>query len=203
MARMSDAVTRWSDALAPRARAVRRALGAAERTPRVAVVIGRILGAGMLVCFLTGVYSHLLQEPTLPVALPTRPVELYQWSQGTHVMVGTALIPLLLAKLWVVYPRLFRWPPVRSVADLAERVSIAVLVSASLVQLTMGLLNTFQWYPWPFSFRTVHWALAWVVVGALVVHLGVKLPVIARHWRRTPDTPRGDRAEDETDAATT
>ena len=201
MAGMSDAVTRWSDALAPRARAVQHALGAAERTPRMAVVIGRVLGAGMLVCFVTGIYSHLLQDPMLPVALPTRPVELYQWSQGTHVMVGTALIPLLLAKLWVVYPRLFRWPPVRSLADLAERASIAVLVSASLVQLTMGLLNTFQWYPWPFSFRAVHWALAWVVVGALLVHLGVKLPLIARHWRRSRETPPVAQDDDETDAA--
>jgi hypothetical protein len=197
---MSDAVTRWSDALAPRAQAVRRALGAAERTPRMAVVIGRILGAGMLVCFVTGIYSHLLQDPALPVPLPTRPVELYQWSQGTHVMVGTALIPLLLAKLWVVYPRLFRWPPVRSMADLAERVSIAVLVSTSLVQLTMGLLNTFQWYPWPFSFRAAHWALAWVVAGALVVHVGVKLPLIAAYWRRPDDASQGDAEADETDA---
>ncbi|MCP2637625.1 hypothetical protein K0817_013785 [Microbacterium sp. HD4P20] len=196
---MSDAVTRWSEALAPRAHAVQRALGSAERTPRMAVVIGRLLGAGMLVCLLTGVYSHLLQDPSAPVVLPTRPVELYQWSQGTHVMVGTALMPLLLAKLWVVYPRLFRWPPVRSIVDLAERASIAVLVSASLVQVTMGLLNTFQWYPWPFSFRGVHWALAWVIVGALVVHVGVKLPLIARHWTRAAEAR--DTTEHETDAS--
>jgi DMSO/TMAO reductase YedYZ molybdopterin-dependent catalytic subunit len=42
----------------------------------------------------------------------------------------------------------------------------------------------------------VHWALAWVAAGALLLHIAVKAPVIAAHWsRRSPGTlelPAGD-----------
>lgn len=204
---MSGMVQRLGASLERRAATVRRALDAPERTPRTAVVLGRLAGIGVLVCFVTGLYSQLLQHPIGWLPLPTRPVELYAWTQGLHVAVGTALLPLVLAKLWVVYPRLFAWPPLRSPADVAERGSVAVLVSATLLQLVMGTLNTFQWYPWPFSFVRTHWALSWVVVGAIVVHVAVKLPVIAREWRREagPEqvTRASARAEDTASAEDT
>jgi len=183
-------VERVGAALAPRFAAVRRALGAPERTTRTAVVLGRVLGLGVAVCFLTGLYSHLLQHPIPGLALPTRPVGLYTWTQGLHVAAGTALIPLLLAKLWVVYPRLFAWPPVASLWQLLERASVAVLVATGLLQVVMGMLNTFQWYPWPFSFTKTHWGLAWVFAGAVLVHVGVKLPLILRHWRHGAEDVR-------------
>ncbi|WP_353828445.1 molybdopterin-dependent oxidoreductase [Agromyces sp. SYSU T0242] len=159
------------------------------KSARTTVVIGRLLGVAFLVCFATGLYSHLLQDPLPWLPMPTRPVELYRWTQGVHVIAGTAAVPLLLAKLWSVYPRLFEWPPVRSVAHLLERASIAVLVGVSLVEVTIGLLNLVQWYVFPFSFRSTHFALAWLLIGALAVHLGVKLPVIVRVWRRHSDDP--------------
>ncbi len=59
-----------------------------------------------------------------------------------------------------------------------ERVSIAVLVGAALFELVSGTMNSAQWYPWSFSFRTSHYAMAWVAIGALLVHVAVKLPVI-------------------------
>lgn len=161
--------------------------------PRTATAVGRLLGLALLVCFVTGLLSHWLQEPPGWVAghLPTRPVSGYRVSQGLHVISGIAAIPLLLVKLWTVYPRLFAWPPVRSVTHALERISIAVLVAATLLEVFMGLLNTVQWYVWPFPFRAVHWALAWVVVGSLLVHLAVKAPAIAAHWRRaSPATVR-------------
>jgi DMSO/TMAO reductase YedYZ molybdopterin-dependent catalytic subunit len=150
--------------------------------------VGRLLGLAVLVCFLTGLVSHLLQEPPAWLAgqLPTRPVSGYRFTQGLHVISGTAAIPLLLVKLWTVYPRLFVWPAVRGAVHALERLSIAVLVGATLLELFMGLLNTTQWYPWPFDFRSVHYALAWLIVGALLVHLAVKAPEIAAHWRRRP-----------------
>ncbi|WP_442814472.1 molybdopterin-dependent oxidoreductase [Streptomyces sp. NBC_01808] len=154
--------------------------------PRTATVVGRLLGLAVLICFLTGLVSHLLQEPPgwLIGHLPTRPVSGYRVTQALHVISGIAAIPLLLVKLWTVYPRLYEWPPVRGVGHALERLSIAVLVGAMTLELFMGLLNTAKWYPWPFSFRLVHYALAWVIVGALLVHLGVKMPQIVAHWRR-------------------
>ena len=194
---MADLTARVSARLAARLEpAVRRAHGAAAdpvKSERSAVVIGRLLAAAFLVCFATGLYSHLLQDPSPWVPLPTRPAELYRFTQGLHVISGIASVPLLLAKLWTVYPALFTWPPVRSLPNLLERVSIAVLVGVSLVEVTIGLLNIVQWYPFPFSFRSTHFALAWIAIGSLAIHIGVKLPVIARLWRRP--------ARDDPDAA--
>ena len=35
-----------------------------------------------------------------------------------------------------------------------------------------------QWYPWSFSFRTTHYAVAWVAIGSILLHVAVKLPII-------------------------
>ena len=53
-----------------------------------------------------------------------------------------------------------------------------VLVATALVQLTTGFLNTLDWYPWPWSFPSTHRYLAYVVIGSVLVHVGVKLPDI-------------------------
>ncbi|PPF53871.1 molybdopterin-binding protein [Clavibacter michiganensis] len=161
----------------------RRRLASPARTTRMAVVIGRLLGLAFLVCFATGLYSHYLQEPLPWMRFPTAPVSLYRVTQGIHITAGIACVPLLLAKLWIVFPELLTYPPVTGVVSFLERASIAVFVGASLLEVTIGLLNTFQWVPFPFYFRQTHWALAFVVVGSLAIHIGVKLPAIARHWR--------------------
>ncbi|RDH97905.1 DMSO/TMAO reductase YedYZ molybdopterin-dependent catalytic subunit [Curtobacterium sp. AG1037] len=161
----------------------RSAAASPNRNARSAVVWGRLLGVAFLVCFGTGVYSHLLQDPLPGMRFPTRPVQFYQFTQGLHITAGIAIIPLLLAKLNAVMPALAQTPPVRGVLHLLERLSIAVLVSAAIVQVGTGLVNTYQWYPWPFPFRQVHNALAYVIIGSLVVHVGVKLRIIARYWR--------------------
>jgi hypothetical protein len=59
-----------------------------------------------------------------------------------------------------------------------------MLVSNALLEPAIGLVNTYQWYPWPFPFRQTHYALAWVIVGSIAVHVALKLPVIVRYWRR-------------------
>ena len=164
--------------------------------PRVATVIGRWLGIAFAVCFLTGLISHFQQDTPGWLVLPSRPVWAYRVTQGLHVVSGTVAIPLLLAKLWTVYPRLFAklpWPPSRRALNmLAERGSITILVSASALQLATGFLNTLQWYPWPFPFRQTHYALAWLIIGSLVLHIAVKLPLITAHWRRTRPEPASD-----------
>lgn len=163
----------------------RTALASPSRTPRTAVVLGRLLGAAFIICFLTGLYSHFLQEPLPWMVFPTRPVWLYQVTQGTHIITGIVCFPLLLGKLYAVFPELFQSPPVRSFRHFLERASIAVFVAASLVEISIGLLNTYQFYAvFPFSFRRVHFALAIVIIGSLALHIAIKLPVITRYWRR-------------------
>ncbi|GAB3937319.1 molybdopterin-dependent oxidoreductase [Kribbella albertanoniae] len=152
--------------------------------PRVATVIGRWLAAAVVICFLTGLFSHFVQETSAWLHIPTRPASLYRVTQGLHVLSGTIAVPLLLAKLWTVYPKLFAKPELKT---LLERGSILVLVAAMALELFIGYLNTLQWYPWPFPFKQTHYALAWIIVGALLVHIAVKLPLIRSHWRRTTD----------------
>ncbi|WP_371494389.1 molybdopterin-dependent oxidoreductase [Kitasatospora sp. NBC_00374] len=156
--------------------------GSALHEPRTAVVLGRWLGAALLTCFLTGLFSHLVQEG--PGWLPSRPVNGYRVTQGLHVISGIAAIPLLAAKLWAVYPKLFEWPPARSVLHALERLGIAVLVAAMLLELFTGLFNTLQWYPWPFPFRQTHFWLGWLATGGLLLHVAAKAPLVAAHWRR-------------------
>ena len=151
------------------------------RGPRTAARVGVWLGLAFGVAFVTGVFSHVAQLRGADVPLPTGPAWLYLLTQGVHVAAGTAAVPLLLVKLWSVYPRLFERPPRPSralVLHLLERLSIALLVGAAFFQLLTGLANSAQWYPWSFDFIASHYALAWVAVGALVLHVAVKLPVI-------------------------
>jgi hypothetical protein len=162
----------------------RRRLASPARTTRMAVVIGRLLGLAFLICFSTGLYSHFLQDPLPWMRFPTAPVSLYRVTQGLHITAGIACVPLLLAKLWIVFPELLTYPPITGVVSFLERASIAIFVGASLLEVAMGLLNTFQWVPFPFYFRQTHYALAFVVIGSLAIHIGVKLPAIAGHWRR-------------------
>jgi DMSO/TMAO reductase YedYZ molybdopterin-dependent catalytic subunit len=144
--------------------------------PRTARLIGTAAGTCLLICFVTGLISHLHQHPVSWFDLPSRPVWGYRVSQGLHVACGIAAVPLVLVKLWVVFPRLFSWPPVRTIGHGLERALVAPLVAGVLFELTTGLLNVVQWYPWRFGFVQTHWAVAWVMVGALLVHLAVKLP---------------------------
>ena len=152
------------------------------RSPAVTARVGLWLGVCFGLAFLTGLYSHFAQNPTGWLTLPTRPVSLYRFTQGLHVISGSAAVPLLLVKLWSVYPKLFERFDLTHVRRLTlqvlERISIAVLVSASVFQLSTGLANSAQWYPWSFSFRATHYAVAWIAIGALVLHIAVKLPLI-------------------------
>ena len=150
---------------------------------RTASLIGTALGIAFALAFVTGVISHELQHPPTWLPLPTRPVSFYRFTQGLHVAAGLAAIPLLLAKLWTVYPRLFTWPPLTSVVNALERLSIGVLVAGAVFELVTGLLNIAQWYPWRFPFTQTHFWVAWITVGALLLHLAVKAPAIARGLR--------------------
>lgn len=170
------------------------------RSPAVTARVGVWLGVCFAVAFLTGLVSHLAQSgppAAAPwLALPTRPVRGYQVTQWLHVASGTAAVPLLLVKLWTVYPKLFAAVPTAGRALVAhglERLSILVLVAASVFQVATGLANTSRWYPWDFSFRSTHYAVAWVAVGALVVHVAVKLPLIRAALSGDLDSPALDR----------
>jgi len=159
------------------------------RDVRVTARVGRALGIAIAIAFVTGVISHLHQNPVTWLPIPPSPAWGYQLTQGLHVASGLASIPLVVVKLFSVYPKLFAWPPARSVRQALERLSIAVLVSSMIFELTSGVANIAQWYPFGFFFPRAHYAVAWAVVGSLLVHLAVKAPLITAALRQRLDLP--------------
>jgi DMSO/TMAO reductase YedYZ molybdopterin-dependent catalytic subunit len=169
------------------------------RGPWLTSVLGLILLAGISVVFVTGLLSYAAYNPDLNrindtthdkgllgfflFSWPTHPVWLYRLNQGLHVTLGLVLIPILLAKLWSVLPKLFEWPPLRSPAHALERLSLFLLVGGAVFEFATGVLNIQQWYKFPGSFYTLHYYGAWVFVAGLVVHVGLKSRTVIRSLR--------------------
>ncbi|MGW4568225.1 molybdopterin-dependent oxidoreductase [Streptomyces sp. NPDC004561] len=172
-------------------------------------VLGLVLLAGITVLFVTGLVSYAAYNPGLSrvndmtpdkgflgfylFAWPTDPVWLYRLTQGVHVTLGITLIPVLLAKLWSVVPRLFTLPPARSVAHALERISLLLLVGGGLFEFTTGVLNVQLDYVFPGSFYPLHFYGAWVFFAAFVAHAALKTPTALRAVRRRL---REDEADD-------
>jgi DMSO/TMAO reductase YedYZ molybdopterin-dependent catalytic subunit len=151
---------------------------------RTATWLGMALAVTFTTCFVTGLESHLIQHPPAWFRWPPRPAGLYRVTQGVHVATGIASIPLLLAKLWTVYPHLWARPAVRDLAHGIERVSLLPLVGGSLFMLVTGTMNLARWYVFGFDFTATHYAVAWITVGALVAHIGAKATVARDALRR-------------------
>ncbi|MFD7492459.1 molybdopterin-dependent oxidoreductase [Streptomyces sp. NPDC059832] len=169
------------------------------RGVRFTAVLGLVLLAGLTLLFVTGLLSYAAYNPDLaPVddetpdkgllgfylfAWPTGPHWLYRLTQGLHVTVGIVLVPVLLAKLWSVIPKLFALPPVRSVGHALERLSLLLLVGGALFEFVTGLLNIQLEYVFPGSFYQLHFYGAWVFFAAFLAHTGLKLPRALRVLR--------------------
>ncbi|MEU0242785.1 molybdopterin-dependent oxidoreductase [Streptomyces sp. NPDC006235] len=169
------------------------------RGPWLTSVLGLVLLAGITVLFVTGLVSYAAYNPGLsPVndktpdkgilgfylfAWPTNPHWLYRLNQGVHVTLGFTLIPVLLAKLWSVIPRLFALPPARSLAHALERISLLLLVGGALFEFVTGVLNVQLDYVFPGSFYPLHFYGAWVFFAAFVAHVLLKMPTALRNLR--------------------
>ena len=170
------------------------------RGPWLASVLGVVLLGGITVLFVTGLVSYAAYNPNLsPVndktpdkgilgfylfSWPTDPHWLYRLNQGVHVTLGITLIPVLLAKLWSVVPKLFTLPPARSLTHALERISLLLLVGGALFEFVTGVLNVQLDYIFPGSFYTLHFYGAWVFFAAFVVHAVLKMPMAWRNLRR-------------------
>ena len=166
------------------------------RGPWLASVLGSALLPLIVICSLTGFLSHAAYNPDLggnsvagpgsaPFDLfffdwPTNPAWLYALTQGLHVISGVAAIPILFAKLWSAMPKLFEWPPARSISHAIDRLGLAMLVGGSLFVFFTGILNIQLFYPWSFNFVSGHYYGAFVFLAGLVLHLSTKLPIA---WR--------------------
>ena len=159
-----------------------------------------MLLGGITVLFVTGLLSYAAYNPDLArvndktpdkgllgfylFAWPTRPYWLYRLNQGVHVTLGITLVPVLLAKLWSVVPKLFALPPARSLAHALERISLLFLVGGVLFEFVTGVLNVQLDYLFPGSFYPLHFYGAWVFFAAFMVHLVLRAPAALRNVRR-------------------
>ena len=159
------------------------------RDERLAAILGATLGILFSICFITGLYSHIQQKPVSWLPIPPRPAGLYRLTQGIHVAAGIASVPVLVAKLWLVWPRFVTFPLARSVSRLVERIGIFPLVAGGIYMAFSGVANIAQWYPWPFSFTASHYWMAWVTMGAMVAHMGAKWVTTRRSLARPSRRP--------------
>jgi DMSO/TMAO reductase YedYZ molybdopterin-dependent catalytic subunit len=159
------------------------------RGPWLTALLGLVLLGGLSVMAITGLLSYASYDPRLPgndqtpgahllkfylFGWPTGPDWLYRVNQGVHVTLGLALLPVVLAKLWSVLPRLFAWPPARSAAQVLERLSLIMIVGGVLFEIVTGVLNIQNYYVFPFSFYTAHLYGAWVFIAGLIAHVLLK-----------------------------
>ena len=160
-------------------------------------MFGVVLLACLPLVVLTGLLDYIAYGPQFHQAIPgdvgwlhlplfdwpTRPAWLFRLTEGLHVGLGLVLVPVVLAKLWSVVPKLFAWPPARSPAQVLERVSLLFLVGGVLFEITTGVLNIQYDYVFGFSFYTAHYVGAWVFLGAFVVHVGLRFRAMVRALR--------------------
>ncbi|MFB4426659.1 molybdopterin-dependent oxidoreductase [Streptomyces sp. QL37] len=162
------------------------------RGVRFTAVLGLVLLAGISLLFVTGLLSYAAYNPGLAAVndktpakgwlgfylfdWPTGPHWLYRLTQGIHVTLGIVLVPVLLAKLWSVVPKLFALPPARSAGHALERLSLLLLVGGALFEFVTGLLNIQLEYLFPGSFYPLHFYGAWVFFAAFLAHTCLKLP---------------------------
>ncbi|OLT31160.1 hypothetical protein BJF79_09185 [Actinomadura sp. CNU-125] len=181
------------------------------RGPWLTSVFAVVLLAGLPIVTVTGLLSYAAYSPRFGQAFPpdagwlrlpyfewpTRPAWLYRVTQGLHVVLGLALVPVVLGKLWSVAPKLFAWPPARSFAQLLERVTLLLLVGGILFEIVTGVLNIQYAYVFGFGFYEGHYYGAWVFIGAFAAHVTIKLPRMVRALRSRPfrDALRDDRPE--------
>jgi len=165
------------------------------RDERLAAILGASLGVLFTVCFVTGLYSHLHQHPLSWLPVPARPVGLYRVTQGLHVACGIASMPVLAAKLWLVWPRFLSFPPVKRFSHFVERVGLFPLVAGGIFMVFSGIANIAQWYPWRFAFPAAHFWMAWVTMGALLAHVGAKWAITRRSLLRAGRRPALDEAD--------
>ncbi len=160
------------------------------RGPWLTSVFGLVLLVALPIVVITGLLSYIAYAPQFGQAIPanvgwlrlpaftwpTRPSWLYRLTQGVHVGLGLVIIPVVLAKLWSVIPKLFVWPPARSIAQLLERLSLLMLVGGLLFEIVTGVLNIQYDYVFGFSFYDGHYFGAWVFIAGFLMHIAVKIP---------------------------
>jgi DMSO/TMAO reductase YedYZ molybdopterin-dependent catalytic subunit len=150
------------------------------RGPWLTSMFGFVLLLTLPIVILTGLLDWIAYSPALHQAIPshvgflhlpyfawpTRPAWLFQVTEGLHVGLALILVPVVLAKLWSVMPKLF-----------------TCIVGGVVFEMVTGILNIQYDYLFGFNFYTAHYFGAWVFISGFVVHVALKLPTMVRSLR--------------------
>lgn len=164
------------------------------RGPWMASFLSLMLLITIPIVFITGLIDHVAWNPELGgsnnrtpdmgilgfltgIEWPTRPVWLYRLTEGIHVILGIALLPLVLGKLWAIIPSLYKWPPADSTGHALERISILFLIGGIFFQIFTGLFYIQNFIILSNEkFNQLHFYGGWIFIAGLVLHVIVKFP---------------------------
>ena len=162
------------------------------RGPWLTSFLGTLLVPAITVIALTGFIDHWAWYPELQGSGTFGPALFHfsaswpSWSyavtQGVHVTLGLMVLPLILAKLWSVMPKLFQRPLIKNAAGAVERISLLALVASVLVEFATGVLLA-EDYPSTFNLDAIHYYGAWAFGTLFVLHACIKIPVMRRAYR--------------------
>ncbi len=164
------------------------------RGPWLASFLSLLLLIVIPIVFITGLIDFIAWNPDLGgtnnrtpemgllgflqgIEWPTRPIWLYRLTEGIHIVLGLALLPLVMAKLWTTIPSLYKWPPANSLGHALERLSLLFLIGGIFFQIFTGLLYIQNWIIiHNTQFNRLHFYGNWIFMGGFVLHVLVKLP---------------------------
>ena len=168
------------------------------RGPWLTAFLGTLLVPAIAVIALTGFVDHWASDPqfagnahfgptdALPVLFQfptTWPSWSYAVTEGTHVTLGLMVLPLVLAKLWSVMPKLFERPVPSQPGPRSRAHSILMLVATVLLEFATGILQVDVSSLPGLNIYTVHYYGAWAFVTLFVLHTCAKLPAVRQAYR--------------------
>ncbi|AHM60364.1 oxidoreductase molybdopterin binding protein [Flammeovirgaceae bacterium 311] len=187
------------------------------RGPWMASFMSLLLLIVIPIVFITGLIDHVAWNPDLGgtnnrtpemgllgflqgTEWPTRPIWLYRLTEGTHVVLGITLLPLVLAKLWAIMPSLYKWPLADSLGHALERISLLFVIGGIFFQIFTGLfyiqnfiiLNNV-------TFNRLHFYGNWIFIAGLVLHVLVKFPEMIKGLKGRDLDEEMSKSTDETE----
>ncbi len=187
------------------------------RGPWFASFMSLLLLIVIPIVFITGLIDHVAWNPDLGgnnnrtpdmgilgfltgIEWPTRPIWLYRLTEGMHVVLGIALLPLVLGKLWAIMPSLYKWPLADSLAHALERISLLFVIGGIFFQIFTGLFYIQNFIILHnVKFNQLHFYGNWIFIGGLVLHVLVKFPVMIDGLKNRDTSEELSKSRDETE----
>ncbi len=187
------------------------------RGPWLASFMSLMLLIVIPIVFITGLIDHIAWNPDLGgtnnrtpdmgllgfllgIEWPTRPIWLYRLTEGIHIVLGLALLPLVLGKLWAIMPSLYKWPLADSPAHALERISLLFVKGGVFFQIFTGLIYIQNFIIFSnATFNELHFYGSWMFMGGLALHVLVKFSEMVKGLKARPIDDELSKSRQETE----